>query len=220
MNKPFTFILPDEPYKTTTLKNNTVNCIYTGNRFLTLDVTLEDGTINGVVDKTDIKPVVPKECRIPGHAFIVVDALDNLVGAASVTGDYTNEDVPDFEEDVPGGKYTFTYSKGTGVIGLVITFPGIKFDHETNKISASFPYRIHANTRETTLNGFLSFANTIDKYLSKFPEYFSEEETTKLKKHSDWLKTIPTVYANVDHWKIPFPVNVPSLPPGLPLPED
>lgn len=221
MNKPFVFTLPDEPYKTSTIKNNTVNCVYTGARFLTLDVTLDDGTINGVVERGETREMVgKKECRIPGHSFIVVDALDNLIGAASVTGDYTHDNIPDYEENVPGGKYTYSYCTGTGAIGLVITFPGIKFDFETNKISTKFPYRTHANTRESTINGFVKYAATIEKYLARFPEHFTEEETSKLQAHSDWLKTIPTVYANIDHWKIPFPVNTPSIPPGLPPIED
>jgi hypothetical protein len=212
MNKPFTFTLPDEPYKTTTAKNDVVHCVYTGSRYITLDVTESDGIINSVVEMSDIlSKVGQKECRIPGHKFVVVEAWQHLVEAANATGSYTHADIPDYVEQVPGGEYSFTYAKGTGVIGQVTQFDGIRYSTQTNSF-LPIAYRTHVNTRESTMDGFVDYAGTIAHYLSAYPEFISDEDQVKLANHANWLKQIPVVYANVDHWKIPFPIAVPNLP--------
>lgn len=213
MNKPFTFILPDEPYTNTTDKNYTVECEYTGPRYLLLDIEESNGMVHGAVSQSEsLQGLTKQECRIPGHTYVIFDALNNLVAAAFITHSYKHGEVPDYEEDVPGGKYTFKYADGTGVIGQVIFHGGIKYNFQTKNFNTP-EYRLHANTREQTFEAFANYAQTIDNALKNNAEYLNKEQIEKLQQHSKWLKEIPTIYANVSHWKIPFPTDIPSLPP-------
>lgn len=213
MDKPFKFILPDEPFKNTSNLNKAVDCIYFGPRYITLDVTNDTGICNSIEEGSDEQVEVgKKECKREGHSFITIDAWDNLIIAAYFTKSYKHENIPDYEENVPGGKFIFNYVQNTGIIEQLTFFGTIKYDF-INKTFTGPEYRTSALSRESAFRGFLLNADNIRMCLDKKPDTFTLEEKNKLEEHEQWLRSLPQVYANIDHWKIPWVIkDLPPLP--------
>lgn len=220
MNKPFNFPIPDEPYKQLFDKGNFVKCVYTGPRFLMLCVEKTTSIIHNVVAASETQETLPTLTDNDEQlTHIVFDATTNLVAAAYFTHTYTSEDVPDYVEELTAlsfdntpAKYTFKYaSGGTGIIEQLLYAQAIRYNFDTNTFTAP-EYRKHANTRESTINGFKNYADTIDNKLQVSAQSFNEDEYQTLQKFSNWLHNIETTYKDVDHWKIPFPTDIPALP--------
>ena len=215
MKKAFTFTLPDEPYVTTTNDNNTVECMYDGPRWLCLCV--ENGT--NVVRNVETTGETEADLRIEdqledGHYFIAVKAADYTVVAAYLTHNYTHEEVTDIEEtltDADGDTFTFEYHfDDAGVIGQVCYFGSVKWNPDSETFSGP-KFREHANTREETLANFELLADTIDASLANDENNYSDEDRRRLTEHAAWVRSIPTKYADIKHWKIPFHTDIPVL---------
>lgn len=214
MKKNFTFTLPDEPYKVTTAKNQTVNCTYIGPRYLCL--CIEEGThmVRNVETMADNLADIQLETHVEeGHYFVIMDAVENPLEASYLNHYYTHEPVENYSEtltDADGVEFTFEFDYAdTGVIGQVTYFGTLKY-LGPNKYEGPH-YRQHANTREETLKNWEQFATTIDQSLANPANDYTDEERTKLQGHADWLKSIRTRYANIDHWKVPFKTNIPIV---------
>lgn len=209
MKKNFVVVLPDEPYKTTTTLNKTVECTYNGPRYLALCVKQSGeityySTSGETVEELRMLDQIDDEA---GTAFHVLDAAINPFEAAYLTHDYTHGDVDDFPVTLPDnlGTWTYHYDDGTGVIGQCFYGQDIKY------VAGSYTaprYREHAIKREDFLQNCVNQATQIENSLN-VNDYSTEDKKT-LQDHIAWLKSVSVKYANIDHWKISFPSELPT----------
>ena len=215
MKKAFTFTLPDGPYLNTTNDNNTVSCLYDGPRWLCL--CIENGTHNvrNVETTGETEEELNFDVQIEeGHYFVKMKAEDNLVVAAYLTHNYSHEEIEDINEtltDAEGETFQFEYHYDTaGVIGQVCYFGSVKYIPTDGTYSGP-QYRQHANTREETLANFVILAQSIQSSLDNPENDYTDEDRRRLTEHMEWVKSIPTRYADIPHWKIPFHTDIPVL---------
>jgi hypothetical protein len=210
MNKNFTVTLPDEPYKTTTALNKTVACVYTGPRYLAICVIDETGEIKYVARRGESLAEIDQATLVdddPATEFYVIDANDHTFAAAYLTGRYTHGDVEDFEVVHPDdlGTWTYHYDDGTGIIGQC--FYGQDMKYVNGQFTAP-RYREHACRRQDVIDSCSHIASLVETSLQN--NDYSDEDRTKLEEYIVWLRAVPTAYANIDHWKIPFPSDIPT----------
>jgi hypothetical protein len=208
MIKNFVIVLPDEPYKTTTNLNKTLECTYNGPRYLAVCVKQTGdikyfSTSGETIEELRMADQIDDEA---GTAFHVLDAAVNTFEAAYLTHSYTHGDVEDYTVTHPNnlGSWSYHYDDGTGAIGQCFYVQDVKY------IAGSYTaprYREHAIKREDFLQHCIDIANHIERSLAI--NDYSAEDTKKLQDHAVWLKSVPTAYANIDHWKIPYPSDVP-----------
>jgi hypothetical protein len=209
MIKNFTVTLPDEPYKTTTALNRTVECKYTGPRYLSICVNNNTGEVKYVARTGETIEDLEFESLIdddPSTTFHIIDAGEHPFEASYLTHNYEHGEVEDFTVKHPGdlGSWTYHYDDGTGAIDQCFYCNDLKY------IDGKFQSpgrREHALTRESFLEGCKNIAAVIENSLKN--NDYSAEDQAKLEEHIEWLKAVPSKYANIDHWKIPFPSDVP-----------
>lgn len=212
MRKAFTFLLPDEPYKTTTVKNITVNAVYTGPRYLALCVIDATGEIKYIARRADTEAELNFENLVdddPATTFIKLDADVHPFQAAYLTNAYEYvQEIPDYEEEVPGGKYTYHYDAKQGALGQCRWVNDMKYI-DGEYVGPGF--REHANSRASFFASIQNVIPAIENAIAhKVENLYTDEDVQKLEDHLDFLKNIETTYANVDHWKIPFPSDLPN----------
>ena len=114
MNKEFTAVYPDEPYKVTTKLNNTIKCVYLGRRYVLVRVNAADGTVFCVDRQSDsAEEIETFKVQEEGHFSVVLDAEVNTFEAAYLTNLYEHDDVPNYKETLPNGE-TYEYNYGNG----------------------------------------------------------------------------------------------------------
>lgn len=215
MRKNFTFTLPDEPYKNTTALNKTVNAVYTGPRYLAICVIDSTGEIKYVARSGETEEEIDMPTLVdddPATEFYLIDAGDYPMAAAYLTHSYTTPDgVPDYSEtltDADGEEFTYEYhyDDDTGALGQCFYTNSLKY---VNRSFVGPEYRLHANTRESTLANYEAYAVQIEQSLAV--NDYPEDDARRLAAHAEWLKTIRAKYANIDHWKIPFHTDIPAI---------
>jgi len=215
MIKQFTFTLPDEPYVQTTATNKTVNCTYDGPKWLCFAVENGTNKVRNLECAFDTEAELQLETQIEeGHYHIAVEAKDHPVIAAYFTHSYTHEEIEDLEEtltDADGDTFVFQYHyDDAGVIGQVCYNESVTWDPATSTFAGPI-HRQHANSREETLAQFAHQATSLEENLDSPDTDYTAEDEASLRAHVEWLKSIPTKYADIPHWKIPFPVELPTL---------
>ena len=213
MRKNFTFKLPDEPYKTTTALNKTVNAVYTGPRFLALCVIDATGEIKYIARRGETEADLNLSTLVdddPATSFVKLDAGVNPFEAAYLTSQYETEEVqdPSFTyTDADGDEHTWSYHYDdfTGSIGQSFYSQDIKY---VNGAYTAPRYREHATDRATVIASCLTIANTVENSLAN--NDYSAEDQAALEEYVLWLRDVDRKYAGIDHWKIPFPSNVPN----------
>jgi hypothetical protein len=208
MRKFFTFKISDEPYKTTTNLNKTVDAIYIGPRFLALCVHMPSGEIRYVARSGETEADLEMSHLVdedPETEFIVLDASTKTFEAAYLTGNYEHDALPEYEEQLPNSG-TYTYSWAGGAINQ--NYYGQDLFYRDGEFTTP-RFREHAVTRESVFQGSKIVANNITSSLA-VNDYTSEERAA-LEEYRDWLNNLETTYAEVDHWKIPFPNNPPRF---------
>ncbi len=209
MRKAFQTVLPDEPYKTTTKKNITVDCIYTGRRYLLIRLN-GDGTMFALEKQAEtleeLEPfkMTPAQLALDGDTFqVVLDAETHTWEAAHITHDYEHGEVPNYKEVLPTGEtYEYTYDDFNGALTQPFYVNDIRYDIHT-KAWIRPRYRVHALTRQE----FLSSMETQTKTYKEAMEsgQYLPEQLAKIKAHYEFCQSVPTKYAGVDHWKIVCP---------------
>jgi hypothetical protein len=206
IKKQFTFVLPDEPYKQTTKKKLTVDATYEGARFLVCRVNNDTKVVEGVirsVDSADDTGTIVEE----GYTALVIDATVNPFEAAYLSGDYSHGEIADPTFTNPDGStWTYHYTDGTG--GIHQAF----FMHTLKYVGGKFvgpEYRYHATTFEEVVRTSLMLAGNVRESLANRP--YDAAERAKLEEYAAWLENLETAYKGVDHWKIPFPTDIPSF---------
>ena len=134
---------------------------------------------------------------------------------AFMTDEYTHPDVADYSEeitDADGDTYTWThvYEGTTGMLAHIFVGDSLLYNHETSTWTEP-QLRTHNNSREATLSTWADMAAGIRRALSSDGDAhnnLTDAERTILANHATWLESIPTKYADINHWKIPYPDTV------------
>lgn len=214
MRKAFTTVMPDEPYKTSTKNNNTVDCIYTGGRYLLIRVN-NDGSVfclerqEETLEALEKYKLTAEQLAAENQFQVVMDAEVNTWEAAHLTHEYEHSEVPDPTFTLPTGEtWTYHYDDYHGALDQPYYVNDMHYDRATNTWVRP-RYRVHALTKESFWSGMeeqLKAFETAAQSTAYLPE-----KLAKIKEHRDWLKAAPTRYAGVDHWKIPYPTEIPQL---------
>lgn len=210
MKKNFTVVLPDEPFKTSTALNNTIQCTYNGLRYVVARMENSSKKVLNAVamfdslDEFDLSSYVED-----GHTFFVIDAASNPFEAALLTKIYDNGEINNYEETLSTGEtWDFVYDNGTGAIEQIFMPFSLEYDLDTKTFSE--PKRpTHPITRESFFESIQEFPAKIQKAL-EINDY-TDEEKAKLENYKNWLENLPVTYADIDHWKIPFPSDLPPF---------
>ena len=210
MKKNFTVILPDEPYKTSTASNTAVQCTYEGPRYLVARIHVETRTVQNVVGQVEELDQINMDAFVEeGHEFLIIDAVVNPFQAAVASNSYTHGEIENYEETLPTGEtWSHTYESGTGVLGHIYMPFTMTYD-STAQTFVDPIRRTHFLSRDSFFQGVQNIPPQIAAAL-EINDY-TDEERTALENHKAWLENLSTTYANVDHWKIPFPTNLPPF---------
>lgn len=214
MRKNFVMVLPDEPYKVTTNKNIQVPCIYTGMRYLLVRMNNDDTVFclerqAETLEEIERFKIPAEHLKAEGHWQIVLDADVHTMEAAYLTHEYEHGEVEDYREVLPTGEvFEYYYADHCGVVEQVLYTNDLRYDRST-KTWIRPRYRSHALTRNQFLESMASQAATYKEALSAGT--YLPDHLALIQKHYDFVSSVPTKYAKVDHWKIPFPSDTPSL---------
>ena len=119
----------------------------------------------------------------------------------------TFDDGSTLTTDAEGNAETWTYGwdDNTGMIAQQYFNLDLKF------VNGSFVaprFRVHALTRESFMQSMQLQITNITNALEN-NETLTDEAREQLETYRTWLQNLPTKYANVKHWKIPFTLPVP-----------
>lgn len=211
MRKAFKTVLPDEPYKTTTKKNITVDCIYTGKRYLLIRLN-GDGSMFALERQEEtleaLEPfkMTKEQLALDGNTFqIVLDAETHTWEAAHITHDYEHGEVPNYKETLSTGEtWEYHYDDFSGALDQPFYVNDLRYDVHTNAWIRP-RYRVHALTRQDFFAGIANHAKTF-KELYENGAYLPDQKQ-KIKEYYEWAEAVPTKYANIDHWKITCPAQ-------------
>lgn len=217
MKKTFNFILPDEPYKTTTALNQTVECTYTGPRYMLIQIDKDDHQcrmISGA--ETEDHPSLDHSGYEPDEFdYRVIDTWDHLLEAAYMSEEYNHGIVADYSEtitDANGNTFTFehVYEDDTGILAHCHWAGSILYMTATESFSGP-DLREHVNSRESVVEGCAIQAQVVQDALDDPEREYTDAERTELTEYKDWLLNVDTIYAGINHWKWPF-VDISELP--------
>lgn len=218
MRKTFTTILPDEPYKTATTKNITVECTYDGPRYMLLRIRESDGFIFSI-DRLEDELAEIEKFRIEPHKLqdegmyqVLLDAMENTWEAAHLTGNYTHEPFADYVETLPTGEtYTYHYDDESCAVEQPYYVNDMHYDKGTNTYKRP-RRRVHAVSKADFAASIAGNLKHVQEMLDEQSEKFTAEDLVAIREYRDFLASVPTKYiaAGVDHWKIPFP-PIPKL---------
>lgn len=210
MKKNFNLILSDEPFKSSTTMNKTVNCVYDGPRYIIGRVNNTTKKVeNSVGSFVNVEDIDLSYFTEEGYSFIVIDANVNPFEAAYLTQNYSYGEVDNYVETLPTGEsWEFLYDNYGGIIGQIYNNFDLVYDESSKTFKE--PSRVtHPITRESFFDSLKNFPERLTNALSS--DEYSDEERTKLENYKTWIENLSTTYADVDHWKIPFPVNIPNF---------
>jgi hypothetical protein len=212
MKKSFVIQIPDEPFKNSFVQGKTVNAEYYGPRYLLLAVDKSTKTVEYVAQASDESADVfnlEEYKDVPDVDHVSIDASENLLEAAYITNQYTNEKVEDYTETLPNGDvWTYDYPDGNGILSDFWHVNDIKYDITTRLFThPSFHY--HALTRSRFFDSVNWHITTIGAALEDRKNTYSVEERDKLESFKTRLTNLETTMKNVDHWKIVWPTDLP-----------
>lgn len=216
ITRNFTIPLADEPYLDTTAQNRTYTATYEGPRYVRVQYDSTTKYIEKEIfraDNLDEMNSFDLYVREPGKSTAIIDATVHTFEAAYITRMYTNGDVPLFTCDLGTlddqdqmETWSYVWDQNTGMIAQQYFSLDMKFENGTFTRPR---FRTHALTRQSFLDSMVLQANNITAALQN-NENISAADRVKLETYVTWLQNIPTKYANVSHWKIPFKMEVPQ----------
>jgi len=213
MKKKFVIQVPNEPFKNDFSQGKTVEAEYYGPRYLLLAIDQLTKTVEYVAQASDESSDVfdlEQYKEVPDVDHVIIDASENLLEAAYVTNMYTNEKVSDYEETLPNGDvWVYNYPAGNGILNDFWHVNDMKYDIATEKfIHPHFHY--HALTRPSFFESVNWHLNEVTKALQSRDRNFSPEDRNKLESFKTWLTNLTPSMEGVDHWKVLWPLDVPS----------
>jgi len=220
MRKLFNVILPDEPYKNppTFALNKTVECMYNGPRYIVCCVNTDTDDIHyvsGRYENTEDFDLADHKEDGDHHKFFVFDASENPLECAYLTHTYTHGPVQNFQttlttKDADGKfeTYEYVYDDNNGILGHAFFQGTLKYN---SKSGFSGPQRrVHAlgdDGWDQVLASIKHQAVEIRKAI-QVNDYFPAE-LEEINAYLEWCDLFEEKYADVDHWKIPFPKHPP-----------
>jgi hypothetical protein len=214
ITKNFTIPLADEPYVDTTALNKTHAAAYTGNRYLKIVIDSETKYVERVVAAADTLDDINNAfvAQEPGKTYEILDANTHTFEAAYLTGMYDTGVTENYTEtlstvDAEGADETWSYTweDNTGMILQQYVGRDLKF---VNGTYVRPRFRTHALTRESFMQSMQQQISNINAALENNTT-LTEETREQLAAYVTWLENLPTKYANIKHWKIPFKISVP-----------
>jgi hypothetical protein len=206
--------LADEPYVDTTALNKTHAAAYTGNRYLKIVIDSETKYVERVVAAADTLDDINNAfvAQEPGKTYEILDANTHTFEAAYLTGMYDTGVTENYTEtlstvDAEGADETWSYTweDNTGMILQQYVGRDLKF---VNGAYVRPRFRTHALTRESFMQSMQQQISNINAALENNTT-LTEETREQLAAYVTWLENLPTKYANIKHWKIPFTISVP-----------
>jgi hypothetical protein len=214
ITKNFTIPLADEPYVDTTALNKTHAAAYTGNRYLKIVIDSETKYVERVVAAADTLDDINNAfvAQEPGKTYEILDANTHTFEAAYLTGMYDTGVTENYTEtlstvDAEGADETWSYTweDNTGMILQQYVGRDLKF---VNGAYVRPRFRTHALTRESFMQSMQQQISNINAALENNTT-LTEETREQLAAYVTWLENLPTKYANIKHWKIPFTISIP-----------
>lgn len=207
INKKFTHQLPDQPYKQSASQNKTVECTYSGPRYLLVRMLEQTGICLNAERYGDDKEALEQSIVDDGpvYDFFVLDAEEHPWEAAYLLNCYTHGDVQDYEETLPTGeKFTYVYKDGTGVISNCHAINEMKYDKNL-RIFTKPKFLTHPINPVDFQISIENQKKEFDRIVAGDLTRYSNEAILEIRAYHEWLSNFSTRYAGVDHWKIPFP---------------
>jgi hypothetical protein len=214
ITKNFTIPLTDEPYVDTTALNRTHAATYTGPRYLKIVIDSETKYVERIVSGADTLDEINNMfvAQEPEKTYAILDANTHTFEAAYLSGLYNTGVVENYTETLPtqdaeGVDETWEYGwdDNTGMILQQYMGRDLKF---VNGSYVRPRFRVHALTRQSFLESLIVQATAIEAAIES-NESLSDADIAQLETYVTWLRNVPTKYANVKHWKIPFKITVP-----------
>jgi hypothetical protein len=214
ITKNFTIPLTDEPYVDTTALNRTHAATYTGPRYLKIVIDSETKYVERIVSGADTLDEINNMfvAQEPEKTYAILDANTHTFEAAYLSGLYNTGVVENYTETLPtqdaeGVDETWEYGwdDNTGMILQQYMGRDLKF---VNGAYVRPRFRVHALTRQSFLESLIMQATAIEAAIES-NESLSDADIAQLETYVTWLRNVPTKYANVKHWKIPFRITVP-----------
>jgi hypothetical protein len=213
MNKKFKHIVPDQPYKQDSKKNITVECEYTGPRYLLCRLNIKSSKVVFVERAGENREFLESTFvdNEPDFDFFILDADVHTWEAAYLTNSYSHGEVPDYEEKLPTGEtYTFARKDFDGIISECHAVGELVYNKAQNTFVRP-PFVQHPINPINFWEVIDEQVSVLTKRLAGDLSKLSDDQIEKLKAYVAALKVMKTKYNNVDHWKIPCPIY-PELP--------
>jgi hypothetical protein len=213
MKKKFVIQVPNEPFKNDFSQGKTVEAEYYGPRYLLLAIDQLTKTVEYVAQASDESSDVfdlEQYKEVPDVDHVIIDASEYLLEASYITNQYTNEKVEDYKETLPNGDvWTYDYPDGNGILSDYWHVNNMKYDVSTGEFThPSFHY--HALTRDSFFVSVNSHISSITRSLQDRTRTYSAEERDRLESAKTWFSSLSTTFADVDHWKIIWPLDLPT----------
>lgn len=212
MEKDFVIPLPNEPYKDDYSQGKSVKAKYIGNRYLLLAVDENTFNVEYVAETSEesIEFNLEQYRDVPRVKHVAIDADKFTWEAAFLTEQYTHDHIPNYVFTHPNleTKYEFIYAKETGVLSQLYLVGTMKYDLEADKIIRPDD-RLHAVSKEHFLETVKDHISMVKKALDT-DKTMSVDDRQKLADFQKWLEKIPRLYQEIDHWKIPWPADLPD----------
>lgn len=202
MSKLFTITIPNEPFKTDISQGKTIECVYNGERYLVISVNNDNKLMN--VEGSSNTPIDLADYKSERFVLYVIDAYEHPLVASFLTNAYSNEEIPNYTETLPNGEiFEYSYGGTTSLDCVFNRWTPITYDPVNNTFT-DYEFLTHIS-RQQWLD---SIQVSLDQLNSYDFENLSEENKQKVIDGRAWLESVETVYPDVDHWKIHWPIEM------------
>lgn len=204
----FDIPMPNEPYVDDFSDGNTHAAVYKGDKFIKVEKRDSDGELGVIVSEGATEAELDNAINPrDGWSHHVMNAETHPLQVAYLNGMYTTGDVADYTEDLgttdaEGNAETWTYywNDGTGCLTQIYLHGTLKI---VDGAYVGPDFRTHAVTRE-------SFLETLPRQKVMIQEEidsgkYDAAKVTEFNDYITWLDSVAAKYADVAHWKIPFP---------------
>lgn len=210
IEKAFNIAIPNQPYVDDFSDDRQHASVYNGNRYIKFQYNATTGNIVNVIGNGDTEDemVANEGPLMEGHLPGVIDADSAPLHAALITRQYTTGEVADYSEDLgttdaDGNAETWEHFWNDGV-GLLSQIYNIQTMRYVDNAIVMPEFKTHGITRDSFFEGINQQIAACTAELAR-DDVYSDGEVTEITAYKTTLEGIATKYADVDHWKIPFP---------------
>lgn len=212
MEKKFTHVLPDEPNKSATTKNLTVECTYTGPQYLLISVVGDN--VRTVEGSSNSKETLEADLRYTGErkeegvTYVILDAEANPWEAAYLNHQYTHGEVADYTATLSTGEtWTYMWNDEGGITGVITQC------HRVNELKYNIGNNAYTRPQYKTFEGPTTsqWEDGIKSQISQMEEAlmnsskYTESQIAEITEYKKYLDGAIAKYKGVDAWKIPTP---------------